>query len=74
MTKTKKQPFFSLEVKIRDERGKKIFEWREGRANLLIGLSVTEKFVKTKLGIDWEEQRKKIEQASNEILGIGGKK
>jgi len=65
---------YSLEVKIRDEKGKKIFEWREGRANLLLGLSVTENFVKNKLGIDWEERRKQIERASSEILGIRSKK
>jgi len=67
---------YSLEVKIRDEKGKKIFEWRYGKANLLMGLSVTEYFIMKKLGIDREtlEQRcKQLEEASNEML-IGKKR
>ena len=68
----KKVPF-SLEVKISDENGNKIFEWRYGRGNLLLGLRVTERFVMKKLGIDrkaWKEQYKRLEEANERMLGV----
>jgi len=66
----KKVPF-SLELKISDENGNKIFEWRYGRGNLLIGLRVTENFIMKKLGIDrkaWREQYKRLEKANEEMM------
>lgn len=45
------QPF-SIEIKIKDEKGHKIFHWHESQNNLLLGMMKTGEFVSVKLGIE----------------------
>ena len=45
------QPF-SIEVKIKDEKGHKIFHWHEAQNNLVLGMMKTGEFVSVKLGIE----------------------
>ncbi len=47
---------FSVEIRIFDERGKRIFTWRNGHKNLLMGIKAAERFVEEKLGIDIESE------------------
>jgi len=43
---------FSIEVKIRDSKGRTVWKWRESRGNLLFGLKKTNEYAETLLGID----------------------
>ncbi|RLG24318.1 hypothetical protein DRN85_07865 [Methanosarcinales archaeon] len=45
-------PPFSIEIKITDNNGKKIYHWKAGRSNIVAGLEQTLKFVKDKLGVE----------------------
>jgi len=47
---------FSIEIRIFDERGKRIFTWRNGHRNLLKGIKAAENFIEEKLGIDIESE------------------
>jgi len=47
---------FSIEIRIFDERGKRIFTWRNGHKNLLKGIKAAENFIEEKLGIDIESE------------------
>jgi len=63
------KPPFSLEVKIKDEKGRKIFHLKPSQHNLVIGIKRTNEFIKSKLGIDnieEFEQRKKEEKKKEE--------
>lgn len=66
---------FKVEIKIMDNNGKRVFHWREGRGNLIIGLKKTNEFVEEKLGIDMTSI-KKAEKKVKEITekGFGGLK
>lgn len=59
MNKKIKNPPFSIEVKILDEKGKRVFHFRHGRSNLKIGLEKTNEYVEKKLGIDSDEKEDK---------------
>jgi len=50
---------FSVEIRIFDERGKRIFTWRNGHKNLLAGIKTAERFIEEKLGIDIESETMK---------------
>ena len=56
--KMKRVPF-SIEIRIFDERGKRIFTWRNGHKNLLKGIKAAENFIEEKLGIDIESEAMK---------------
>jgi hypothetical protein len=47
----KKRVPFSVEIKIYDENGKKIFMWKNGNRNLVMGLNAAERFITEKLGV-----------------------
>ena len=71
MNKIERTPF-SIEVKICDENGKRIFIWHNSRGNLLLGINKTTDFVIEKLGIDHKsiiEKKKQIEEATRKMIG-----
>ena len=75
MGKIQRTPF-SIEIKICDENGRKIFMWHNSRGNLLLGIDKATDFVIEKLGIDHKtiiERKKQIEEATRKILGEGEK-
>lgn len=43
---------YSTEIRIFDRKGAKIFEWRAGQGNLILGILVLIEFVEKKIGID----------------------
>jgi len=47
-----RRPPFSLEVKIMDEDGKKIFHWKPAHHNLAAGIERMNEFLRSKLGVD----------------------
>lgn len=54
MTKNKKNIVrapFRVEIKIKDAKGRKIYHWKEGNNNLIMGMKKTDEFVEEKLGI-----------------------
>lgn len=55
---------FCIEVRILDEKGKKIFHWKPARSNLILGMEKTTEYIRDKLGIDTltPEQEEKIEE------------
>jgi len=55
---------FCIEVRISDEKGKKIFHWKPGRNNLIMGMEKTNEYIKHKLGIDTinTEEKEKIKE------------
>ena len=55
---------FSIEVKIRDSKGRTVWKWRESRGNLLFGLEKTNEYAETLLGID-NKQPPRSEPDSN---------
>jgi len=70
MGKIQRTPF-SIEIKICDENGKRIFMWHNSRGNLLLGIDKATDFVIEKLGIDHKtiiERKKQIEEATRKIL------
>ena len=71
MSKIQRTPF-SIEIKICDENGRKIFTWHNSRGNLLLGIDKATDFVIEKLGIDHQtiiERKKQIEEATRKIFG-----
>ena len=63
---------FKVEIKIMDNNGKRVFHWREGRGNLVMGLKKTNEFVEEKLGIDIKsikEAEKKVKVIVDEGFG-----
>lgn len=54
--KRRKQCPFSFEAIIRDENGRKIFHWKPGHNNLMIGMGKTSEYIHKKLGIDVGEE------------------
>lgn len=63
---------FKVEIKIMDNNGKRVFHWREGRGNLIMGLKTTNEFVEEKLGIDIKsikEAEKKVKVIVDEGFG-----
>lgn len=48
----KKHVPFSIEVKIRDSKGRTVWKWHDSRGNLLFGLEKTNEYAKTLLGLD----------------------
>ena len=78
-------PHFSVEIKINDEKGRKIFHWKPGQNNLVLGMKKTNEFIECKLGIDkqhtkpddiveeyWlnEKKRKDINKFIKESFGM----
>lgn len=61
MNRKNKSPF-SIEIKIEDEKGNKIFKWHKSHNNIILGLSMTNKFVNEKLGIDNIMLDEKVEE------------
>ena len=54
MTKNRKNMVhapFRIEIKIKDAKGRKIYHWKEGNNNLILGMKKTDEFVEEKLGI-----------------------
>lgn len=43
---------YSMECKIFDRHGAKVFEWRPGQGNLILGFLVLTEYVEKKIGID----------------------
>lgn len=71
------QPF-SIEIKIKDEKGHKIFHWHESQNNIILGMQKTGEFVSVKLGIEdnkieehWtnKDTEKKIEKIVEKNFG-----
>lgn len=55
-----------------DNNGKRVFHWREGRGNLVIGLKKTNEFVEKKLGIDIisiKKAEKKVKEIAEKRFG-----
>ena len=74
------QPF-SIEIKIKDEKGHKIFHWHESQNNLLLGMMKTGEFVSIKLGIEdnsieehWKNTQKAIGKVVEEGFGVRNEK
>ena len=76
------QPF-SIEIKIKDEKGHKIFHWHESQNNIILGMQKTEEFVSLKLGIEdnnieehWSNKNteKKIEKIVEKNFGVRNEK
>lgn len=55
---------FCIEVRISDEKGKKIFHWKPARSNLILGMEKTTEYIQNKLGVDTinKEEKEKIEE------------
>lgn len=55
---------FCIEVRISDEKGKKIFHWHPARSNLILGMEKTTEYIRDKLGIDTiaPKEKEKIEE------------
>jgi len=51
---------YSIEVRIRDEKGKRIYHWRDGSNNLALGMKQTTDFITEKLNVDLKELEAKI--------------
>ena len=76
------QPF-SIEIKIKDEKGHKIFHWHESQNNLLLGMMKTGEFVTVKLGIEdnkieehWMNKKtaKEIDRIVEQNFGVRNEK
>lgn len=55
---------FCIEVRISDEKGKKIFHWKPARNNLIMGMEKTTEYIEDKLGIDTlqTDEKEKIKE------------
>ena len=76
------QPF-SIEIKIKDEKGHKIFHWHESQNNLILGMKKTSEFVSVKLGIEdsnveehWinKNTKKDVEAIVEKVFGVKNEK
>ena len=74
---------FSIEIKIKDEKGHKIFHWHESQNNLVLGMVKTGEFVSVKLGIEnnnieeyWTNKKtaKEIDTIVEKMFGMRNKK
>jgi hypothetical protein len=69
---------FRIEVKIKDEKGRKLYHFKEGQGNLITGMKVTECYVQESLGIpsrkliDEENKRtqSKVKKIAEQGFGV----